>query len=571
MLCSEDLRRKIYRIDGRGYKAYRELEGAYDFGKYQVFIEHVQGDPFAIPSKVRVRISQRIAQFPPFLFQTKVRKIALADYLARCFARAIGKFAQGIRGSGKSGLIAIDKGKQEVLERSSVMINQNYAEARFVCGLPARGRTIMGQVAEAMFFQELPKIVQNSLFYRVLDQAELESFIKLVEDQEVIRSSLEASSLVAFVANGAILPRRSGISDAPMTGPQIVSFQSPGDLEVAFKVPNHGIIRGMGIPKGVTLIVGGGYHGKSTLLRAIEKGVYNHIPGDGREWVITIRDAVKIRAEDGRKVEKVNISPFINNLPFGQNTRYFSTEDASGSTSQAANIIEALEMGAKLLLMDEDTSATNFMIRDVRMQALVAKKKEPITPFLDKVRFLFNDLGVSTIMVIGGSGDYFDVADTVVMMDEYKPRNVTKDAKKIALKYQTNRQFEGERHFGEIRPRVLLPNSFEPQRGRKVKVGAKGLETVQFGYYQIELDYVEQLVDISQTRAIADIIYYAWKRYFDGQRNLREVIERVERDIESYGLDVISPFANGKPGDYARPRKYEIAAAINRLRSLEVR
>lgn len=565
------LRERLARIDGKGYKAYREIEDAYDFGKFQIYIDHVQGDPFASPSRVRVRIAQKDAAFPTSLYQTRARNIGLCDYLARCFARAITRYSAGVRGTGKSGLIAIDSGKQEILERSAVVVNEDYVEARFVCGLPARGRTIMGKVAEKMFFQEIPAIVENSLFYAAVDHKEIEDYVNLVEDQEFIRGSLEERGLVAFIANGSILPRLSGISDRPLTGPNVIPFQSPPELEVSFRVPNHGVITGMGIPQGITLIVGGGYHGKSTLLRAIERGVYNHIPGDGREWVITIYDAVKIRAEDGRRVEKVDISPFINNLPFKQDTRRFSTENASGSTSQAANIIEALEMGCKLLLIDEDTSATNFMIRDARMQALVSKEKEPITPFVDKVRQLWKDFGVSSIIVVGGSGDYLDVADHVIMMDEYRPRDVTDRAKEITRRYKQERLPEGGERFGEIRSRIPLPQSFDPQRGKKIKVGAKGLETVQFGHYYIELDYVEQLVDVSQTRAIADIIYYAWKKYFDGKRTLAEVIERVEQDIDSCGLDVIAPFKGEKPGDYARPRKYEIAAAINRLRSLEVK
>jgi len=568
---SQALKTKLYSINGKGYKAYNELLGAYDFGKYHLFIDHVQGDPFAAPSKVRVRVEQRVAGFPRTFFQIRSRQIALNDYLARCFALAVDRFSSGVRGTGKSGLIAIDFGKQEILERSAVVINEDYVEARFVCGLPARGRTIVGRAAEKMFFQEIPAIVENSLFYIAINRKELNEYVTLMEDQEYIRDSLAKRSLVAFIANGSILPRRSGISDQPLTGANVIPFQCPPDLEVSFNVPNHGTIKGMGIPQGVTLIVGGGYHGKSTLLRAVERGIYNHIPGDGREWVITTRDAVKIRAEDGRRVEKVDISPFINNLPFDQDTRRFCTENASGSTSQAANIIEALEVGCKLLLIDEDTSATNFMIRDVRMQALVSKEKEPITPFLDKVRLLWKDFGVSSIIVVGGSGDYLDVADHVIMMDEYRPRNVTAQARTITQKYQLRRIPEGGDEFGEIRPRVPLSQSFDPQRGRKVKVGAKGLDTVQFGHYRIELDHVEQLVDVSQTRAIADIIFYAWKRYFDGHRTLAEVIDSVERDLDKYGLDIIAPFKDEKVGDYARPRGYEIAAAINRLRSLEVK
>lgn len=566
----QSLRVKLDRIDGKGYKAYQEIEGCYDFGKYMLFIDKVQADPFAPPSKIRIRVEQRYAKFPFALFETRNKRIALCDYIARCVANAIKKLESGVRGTGKSGLILIDHGKQEILERSSIKINEDYIEARLFCGLPARGRKILGKDAEKIFFSELSQITENSLFFQVIDQNELRSYIELVEDQEYIRANLSKNSLVAFVANGSILPRRSGISDLPLIGKRVIPFKSPQDLEISFNTPNHGIIKGMGIPEGVTLIVGGGYHGKSTLLRAIERGVYNHIPDDGREWVITVKEAVKIRAEDGRRVEKVDISPFIDNLPFGQNTHQFTTENASGSTSQAANIIEALEIGAKLLLIDEDTSATNFMIRDARMQALVTKEKEPITPFIDKVRLLKTDMGVSTILVIGGSGDYLDVADTVIMLDEYVPRNVTEQAKSIIKKYENRREPEGGIRFGKVAPRIPLPESFDPRSGVKTKVSAKGLDTIQFGHYSIELDYVEQLVDVSQTRAIADMIYYAWRRqYFNGKNTLREVIELIEQDLDKYGLDVFSPYKEGS-WDYARPRKFEIAAAINRLRSLKI-
>ncbi|KUK36522.1 MAG: ABC transport system ATP-binding protein [Thermacetogenium phaeum] len=571
MQDSRTFRSKLNSINNRGYKAYQELQGEYDFGRYRLFVDHVQGDPFAAPSRVSVRVYQNRAKFPASLFQKKPRRIALCDYLARCFSQAVKKYCGGIRGTGKSGLIFIDSGKQEILERSAVVINESFVEARFFCGLPARGRTVLSNVAEKMFFQEIPEIVEASLYYEKLNHGELLEYVNLAEDQEYIRESLSEQGLVAFIANGSVLPRRSGISDLPLTGPKVISFQSPASLEVSFNTPNHGEIKGMGIPQGVTLIVGGGFHGKSTLLHALERGVYNHIPGDGREWVITVRDAVKIRAEEGRRVEKVDITPFINNLPFGQDTRQFSTDNASGSTSQAANIIEALEMGCKLLLIDEDTSATNFMIRDGRMQALVTKDREPITPFLDQVRPLYEELGVSSVLVIGGSGDYLDVADHVIMMNEYSPVDVTKEAEAICSQYPARRVPERGEGFGKLKPRIPLPGSFDPQRGRKTKVGAKGLDVVQFGHYQIELDDVEQLVDPSQTRAIADIIYYAWKKYFDGRRSLSDAIRQIEEDLDKYGLDVISPFREGRAGDYALPRRYEIAAAINRLRSLEVR
>jgi len=419
-----------------------------------------------------------------------------------------------------------------------------------------------------MFFEEIPRIVEASLHHGNLDGEALMEQVKVAEDADFLRSALNGKGLVAFVANGAILPRASGIDPRPLKGGQVIPFESPPSFRVEVDLPNRGRVTGMGIPEGVTLIVGGGYHGKSTLLNALELGVYDHIPGDGRELVVTDPTAMKIRAEDGRRIERTDISPFISNLPFGRDTVEFSTEDASGSTSQSANIIESLEVGSSLLLIDEDTSATNFMIRDQRMQELVSKDKEPITPFVDKVRFLHSELGVSTILVIGGSGDYFEVADRVICMIDYLPRDLTEEARQIADRYGTRRKREGGDSFGMIAHRIPLASSFDPSRGRReVKIGSRGLQSIAFGTHNIDLGEVEQLVDVSQTRAIGDAIHYA-TRIMDGHRTLREIIDSVMSDIEERGLDVLNP----RPvGDYAHFRRQELAAAINRLRTLAVR
>jgi predicted ABC-class ATPase len=435
-------------------------------------------------------------------------------------------------------------------------------------GLPAFGRRIAGRHAEAMFFEELPRIVGAALFFENLDSSRLYRHVETSEDADFLREKLDELELVAFVKDGAVLPRASGIDPRPMTQGQVVKFESPESFRVEVELPNSGPITGMGIPQGVTLIVGGGYHGKSTLLNALEMGVYNHIPGDGREFVVTNSHAVKIRAEDGRRIEKVDISPFIADLPFGKGTREFSTDDASGSTSQAANTMESLEAGAKVLLIDEDTSATNFMIRDHRMQELVSKDKESITPFIDKVRQLYHDLNVSTILVIGGSGEYFDVADHVICMVEYKPHDMTDEARTIAEKYKAERKSEGGESFGAMTPRIPQAESFDPQKGKKaVKISAKGLKSILFGIHHIDLTAVEQLIDRSQTNAIGDAIHYA-TRYMDGKRTLREVIDLVIEDIHSKGLDTLQ---SRLAGNYAEFRRFELAAAINRLRTLRVR
>lgn len=567
------LEQRLRSIDRRGYPAYKELAGEYDFPGYTLFLDHVQGDPFAAPSRLRVRMPQKLAGFPPALFSSPVRRVALEDYITRQFAAALRRHVKGNRGTGKSGMVTVDVGGQEILERTACLVNDRFVEVRFSAGLPAAGRTVLAHEAHAMFYQEIPRVVQESLRYSSLAADQVARHLEVSEDAQALRDQLESRGLVVFVADGAILPRESGISPRPMQADQAVRFTSPPELRVELSTPNRGSVAGMGIPWGITLIVGGGYHGKSTLLSALEMGVYNHIPGDGREYVVSRTDAVKIRAEDGRRVEGVDISPFISNLPYQKDTSAFSTDNASGSTSQAANIVEALEVGSRLLMMDEDTSATNFMIRDEKMQKLVSKEKEPITPFIDRVRNLHQEHGVSTILVIGGSGDYFEVADTVIFMDSYVPRVVSDQAHRIASEDPSPRLREVSGGFGPLVPRVPLRDSFNPYRGERVKVRARGMESIQFGRESIDLDYVEQLVDPSQADAIGEMLLYALKRgYFDGRATLSRVLERIYQEISQQGLDVISPHTAGRhPGDYALPRLQDAAAAINRLRTLAVR
>jgi predicted ABC-class ATPase len=391
------------------------------------------------------------------------------------------------------------------------------------------------------------------------------------EDQDFIRNILKENKLVSFIRNGSILPRKSGISDSPLPESEAVAFKSPPQLETTLNAPNAGKITGMGIPPGVTLIIGGGFHGKTTLLKAVERGVYDHIPSDGREYCVTVDSAVKIRAEEGRSIQKVNISPFISNLPFGRDTIEFSTANASGSTSQAANIMESLECGTELLLLDEDTSATNFLIRDEIMQKIVPKQKEPITPFIDQVHNIYQKFGTSSILVMGGSGDYFEVADTVIMMDSYQPFLVTEKARKIIRDRKDLRAKETPGPFKPVTERIPQPSSINPYRRGRKKVKSRGLDNIIFGFHDIDLSAVEQIVDTSQVNAISDIIIYALgKEYIDGKNTLTDALGRVFKDIEKYGLDIISEFRGQHPGSYALPRKLEVASALNRLRTLKV-
>ena len=563
----KELEKILFSMDGKSYSAYKSLKGEYKFPKYVLAIDHVQSDPYAPPSRMRIIMDRKISGIPYELTDTKEKNIAVSDFLTRNFYKEIQKNGNDSSGTGGSGRIFIDKCGQEILERTSVLIKEDKIEVRFEMGMPARGRRIMGKAAQKIIFEQLPKIVEKSIIYDNLNKKSLKEQIVLVLDQEYIRKVLKEKELVAFVANDSILPRENGISDKPMKN--AVKFKSPEKFEITLNLPSGKEVSGMGIPKGITLIVGGGYHGKSTLLASLERGIYNHVAQDGREFIISETDAVKIRAEDGRNVEKVNISGFINNLPGNKDTIAFSTENASGSTSQAANVAEALEYGTSLLLIDEDTSATNFMIRDGRMQKLVAKEKEPITPFIDRVKKLYDNFGVSTILIIGGSGDYFDVANHVIMMDEYVPKDVTKKAKEIAKSDENKREFSSNDKFQGVTQRIPLKKSFS-QSGKLDKTKAKGKYSILYGKELIDISGLEQLVDDSQTNCIAVMIDYFKNKVLDEKLTLSQAANRIYEKIQKDGLDSISSYT-GHPGNLSLPRKQEFCAAMNRYRKLKIK
>lgn len=565
----QHLRDILQRIDGRGYGAYKDLYGRYQLGEWTLHIDHVQGDPFAPPSRVRLQLPLAAAGFPSTCLTPVCRRVALGDLLTRMFDRVLRQHQARQRDAGTRRAIFIDTPGQEVLPRTSVAITATHLEVRLTVHLPARGRTVLGCTALTLLSDTLPAVANRSLRYHALQSADVERHLNVIEDQQVLRALLPEQHLVAFIADGALLPRRAGNDDRPLDTPPLVPWRSPESLAVELDLPYAGRVRGTGIRQGVTLIVGGGYHGKSTLLKALMRGVYDHIPGDGRELVVTDARAVAIRAEDGRRVEQVTITPFITDLPYGRSTSRFCTADASGSTSQAANIMEALEIGARVLLIDEDTSATNFMVRDRRMQELVAKAHEPIAPFIDRVRQLYEQHGISSILVMGGVGDYLDVADTVLHMDAFQPSDVTPRARAIAAAWPpaARRHHEGITPWPAPQLRPVQRDSLSPQRGQREKVRAYGVRSIQYGTEEIDIALVEQLVDASQTRYIADCLQYAYHHLADDRLTVRELVERLDAVARQQGLEALQPYL---AGDRAWARPFEVAAALNRLRTLRI-
>jgi predicted ABC-class ATPase len=557
----EVLKNMLARIDHRGYPAYKELQGMYDFGAYMLSIDHVQGDPFAAPSKVHIEVSGQKAGFPKEYYDTEDKRTAVQDFVLRLFAGEVQNYSFQAKGSGKSGLLSVSRCGQEILSRSACQMDNHTGSVtvRLEIGFPAHGRTIDAKALEKILFGYLPECVKKTLYFSAVPAKELQKAVHLAEDTACLRRQLKEKNLAAFVADGAVLPRQSGVSDRPMR--QAFPFQSPKSLRVEMHLPHAGVITGMGIPKGVTLIVGGGYHGKSTLLKALEAGVYNHIAGDGREYTVTDDTAVKVRAEDGRSIHDVDISMFIRNLPNGKDTVYFVTQDASGSTSQAAGVAEAVEAQTKLLLIDEDTSATNFMIRDVLMQRVVHGSQEPIIPFIDRVRELYEKEGISTILVAGSCGSYFHKADLIIQMNRYEPVDITEyaktQAKEFSLAQSENPTYKKSSH-------KRCPKASKRADDR-VKIKTTGLDTICINKENIDVRYIEQLVDSEQLNALGYMLAYAQKHLFDGKKTLLQITDELYEKIHRDGIESVCGLSY-VPAGLALPRKQEFMAVVNRYR-----
>lgn len=580
MKNSEELRQQLRSINRKSYPAYKGLKGLYHFGNYILSIDHVQGDPFASPSHVSIQISHRDTGFPVEYYKDTLTGTTLCDYLTRQFEKQVSQYSFRAKGSGKSGPLTASHCGQEILSRTACEITEKGITARFFVGFPANGRTINATELEKILFDFLPVCIQKSFFYSSLNAKELQNYIELAEDQEFIRQTLPAKNLCAFIADGSILPRESGISSRPMKAS--IPFTSPDSLRISINLPHKGKITGMGIPKGITLIVGGGYHGKSTLLNALELGVYNHIPGDGREYVITDATAVKLRSEDGRFIKDVDISMFINDLPNKKDTRCFSTLDASGSTSQAAGIVESMEAGSHLFLLDEDTSATNFMVRDAFMQQVIQREKEPITPFLERAEDLYKKAGISTILVAGSSGAFFHIADTIIQMDNYVPKDITASVKKLCSQYPlpavsvTDFQLPHS-HRIMSRPAESSKRLIHNSRGNhsdsgaakpeRLKTRISGTDGFSLGRQEIDLRYTEQLIDAEQTAALGLLLKYAVEHLADGRRTLPEIVQFLWKNLSLHGLSFFTENQKISCG-YATPRIQEIYACLNRYRGL---
>ncbi|EGR0927081.1 TPA: P-loop domain-containing protein [Vibrio parahaemolyticus] len=542
----DQLTATLKKIEKQNYRAYQQIKGQYDFTDFTLFIDHVQGDPYASASRFRATRAWSLTGLEWLKDESPAFQRAARDFIARSFEQ----FAK------QENTVSIALNGQTVLDSTAVLFTEEGIELRFRVNLPAEGRSVLGKKANNILTFHLPKFIRRATLERELDREAMVKHCQVVEDQSALREQLEAHNLVAFVANGSVLPRIAGNCDLPMK--EAVEFTAPESLQVTLHAPNKGYVTGLGIPKGITLIVGGGFHGKSTLLNAIERSIYDHIPGDGREYIVTDQKAMKIRAEDGRCVHHLNLSNYINHLPMGKDTADFSTQDASGSTSQAAWLQESIEAGATSLLIDEDTSATNFMIRDERMQALVAKGDEPITPLVDRIGQLRDELDISTIIVMGGSGDYLDVANTVIQMHDYQAVDVTEKAKQVIAQHPTQRHNESEESLQTFRPRALnrvaLMNILTDG---KFRVSAKGKDSLRFGKEFTDLSALEQIESADEVNAIGWLWFQLAQLPGWCNNPAKEIEEMLSGEWHA---------SLPKQGDLAKPRTLDVMAALNRMR-----
>ncbi|NOJ22056.1 ABC-ATPase domain-containing protein [Vibrio coralliilyticus] len=542
----DQLTATLKKIEKQNYRAYQQIKGQYDFGDYTFFIDYVQADPYASASRVRAVRPWSLTGLQWLRETSGAYQVAARDFIARSFA----EFAK------QENSVSIALTGQTVMDSTSVLFTDEGIELRFRVNLPAEGRSVLGKKTNNILTFHLPKFIRRATLERELDKEALVHHCQIVEDQEFIRSKLDEYNLLAFVGNGSVLPRVAGNCDLPMK--DAVALTAPESLQVTIATPNQGEITGLGIRKGITLIVGGGFHGKSTLLNAIERSIYNHIPGDGRERIVTNLNAMKIRAEDGRCVHSLNLSNYINHLPMQRDTEDFTTQDASGSTSQAAWLQESIEAGVQGILIDEDTSATNFMIRDERMQALVSKGDEPITPLVDRIGQLRDGLEVSTVIVMGGSGDYLDVADTVIQMHDYQAVDVTEKARQVVEQHPTERNNECESELSTFRPRSLNRAALQKiLADGKFRVSAKGVDALRFGKEFTNLSALEQLESSSEINAIGWLWFQLAQLPGWSNNPAKEIQQMLEGD-----------WSKNMPnqGDLAKPRTIDAMAALNRMR-----
>ena len=563
----KDFRLKLQRIARKSYSCYHDLLGGFRVGRTHYNLYFVQPDPASQPSQMEVVVPFSETGIPPEAFADDVARTALCDFVHR---RIFPVVCERTRKGGPArvgGSIGMPPPSSLVLDRTAVQVRGETVRIRFSATLPADQRSVAAEEAAELLLNRVPAAVTEGVWWDAKARERFDLHLRTLRKTRALRAQLEERGLVAFVADGSVLPRASGVSEEPAAG--AVPFRSPDRWAVELEAEGERI-RGMGIPEGLTLLVGGAFHGKSTLLDAIAQGVHDHVPGDGREFVVARADAAKIRSEEGRWISGADLSLFAHDLPGGKDAADFSTESASGATSQAAALVEALESGSRLLLVDEDESAVNFLFRDERMRALVDASRESIVPLVDRISLL-KKAGVSIVMVAGAGGDVLDLADRVIALKEWRCEDATDEARAVCARLPARRSAEPDPAFPALPlpARAALPSWFAAVFGKKGEPHAKAIApgVLRLGSFDADLTKLDALVERSQTQALGAAVLWLAQNSEDGE-TVPELVARAEALVAKSGLDGLSRRSGA---EFARFRPQELAAALHRLRRLEMR
>lgn len=566
------LYQKIRSLQGKNYGLYKSLaDRTWDFGDFVLEFLHVQGDPYAPASRVMIKSSLQMLGFPSEWGGAYERRLALSDFLYRRLSALVRE-----KYPDRDAAVVFDTAGPEMLVRNALWVDNGELRACLQVRLPGDGRKIQAEAAAEILTMVLPDLVSAALYNSGESkpdgvEPELVEHYRVLAERKEILSQLEARNLCAFVPDGAVLPRASGLSELPMEG--AVPFTAPAEMAVTL-VANGREIRGMGIPKGITVISGGAFHGKSTLLQALTKAVYPHIPGDGREGIVISESAVRVGVEDGRSVRGTDLSQFVRDLPGGISTKNFTTACASGSTSEAANLMEAMEAGSDVFLIDEDSSAVNFLIRDVRVRKLLGDDREPLIPLTDRIREIKNR---SFILVAGACGDFLDLADNIIVMASYKAECVRVNGfVEVAAKIVPNLPAFVEpqcRDFAEyVKP--LLP-SLRPASAveRQVKVKISGDTLLQIGFLVSDTSKAGALVDKQQRFGAGFMLLNLCQNAASNNdsangesQKFATIMERINALCEKIKNVGFRNLPQGLSREMSLPRAIDIACVLYRLR-----
>lgn len=560
------LYQKIRTLNGKNYGLYKSLaDKPWDFGDFTLEFLHVQGDPYAPASRVVIKANLSMLGYAGEWSGSFERRLALSDFLHRKLSRLVKE-----RYPDKDAAVIFDVAGPEMLVRNSLWIDNGELRACLQVKLPGEGRKIQAELAAEILTMVLPDLVSAGLYYDKSDEGALQEHYRVLAERREILSQLDACGLCAFVPDGAVLPRASGLSEMPLE--KAIPFVAPEEMAVTLNVCGREI-RGMGIPKGISVITGGAFHGKSTLLQALTRSVYPHIPGDGREGIVIDETALRIGVEDGRSVRCTDLSMFVRDLPGGVSTKNFNTLSASGSTSEAANLLEAMEAGSQTFLIDEDSSAVNFLIRDVRVRKLLGDDREPLIPLTDRIKELAA-AGFSFILVAGACGDYLDLADNIIVMANYKA-----ECAKLTPAPSTS-SWRGEAPTGSTEPaEVTQPRAFatymQPLQKsvrptsaveRQVKVKLAGDTLLQIGFLVSDTSRLNTLVDKQQRFGAGFILLNLLQNAAsnnDAAQSVAGVAQKLCENIKNVGFRNLP---QGMSREMSLPRPVDIACVAFRLR-----